>query len=328
MIDAPLVWAFTAGLVATVNPCGFAMLPAYLSYFVGSEATADRPKAGRGSSTGRALSTGLVVSAGFLIVFGLVGAIVSYGTRSVIGYVPWIALVIGAMMALLGVAMIAGYKPSLEFRRGRRSRSPKRGLRSMFVFGISYAIASLSCTLPVFLAVVAGTITSSNFASGLVTFLAYGVGMSLVLIALTLSIAFAKDAIIERLHGARRWVGRASGVLLLVAGAYIVYYWTLVLSTKPGTNRASGPAETVGQFSGKLSTWLGKHPLTVGLALTAVVLVALVYVLARRSRPPTKATPATSAADTTGAEDWAGEPAPASPSVEMAQARAGGKPTQ
>jgi len=29
--------AFTTGMLATVNPCGFAMLPAYLSYFLGVE---------------------------------------------------------------------------------------------------------------------------------------------------------------------------------------------------------------------------------------------------------------------------------------------------
>ncbi|MGD9755164.1 MAG: cytochrome c biogenesis protein CcdA, partial [Acidimicrobiia bacterium] len=37
MGGAPLALAFAAGMLATVNPCGFAMLPAYLSYFVGLE---------------------------------------------------------------------------------------------------------------------------------------------------------------------------------------------------------------------------------------------------------------------------------------------------
>ena len=37
MIDAPLALAFASGMVATVNPCGFAMLPAYLGYFLGLE---------------------------------------------------------------------------------------------------------------------------------------------------------------------------------------------------------------------------------------------------------------------------------------------------
>mgnify|MGYP001611737333 FL=1 len=31
----PLGYAFGAGMVSTVNPCGFAMLPAYLGLFLG-----------------------------------------------------------------------------------------------------------------------------------------------------------------------------------------------------------------------------------------------------------------------------------------------------
>ena len=38
MIRGHLALAFSAGMIATVNPCGFAMLPAYLSYFLGLEA--------------------------------------------------------------------------------------------------------------------------------------------------------------------------------------------------------------------------------------------------------------------------------------------------
>ncbi len=33
---APLGFAFAAGMAATVNPCGFAMLPAYLDLYMGS----------------------------------------------------------------------------------------------------------------------------------------------------------------------------------------------------------------------------------------------------------------------------------------------------
>ena len=58
MIDAPFALAFTAGMVATVNPCGFAMLPAYLSYFLGLEssgADGDLGSADPTAGVGRAL---------------------------------------------------------------------------------------------------------------------------------------------------------------------------------------------------------------------------------------------------------------------------------
>ena len=49
-------------------------------------------------------------------------------------------------------------------------------LGSIFLFGVSYAIASISCTLPIFLVVVFGTLSRTNFVSGLATFVAYGWG--------------------------------------------------------------------------------------------------------------------------------------------------------
>ena len=70
VIDAPLALAFASGMVATVNPCGFAMLPAYLGYFLGLEGQ-DRDVQ---ASVSRSLGVGLSVSAGFLVVFGLAGA--------------------------------------------------------------------------------------------------------------------------------------------------------------------------------------------------------------------------------------------------------------
>ena len=87
MIDAPLALAFTAGLVATVNPCRFAMLPAYLSWYLGAEGDPGQPT-GLARRLGRSLLVGAMVSAGFLVVFGATGALVTAGVRSFIDYVP------------------------------------------------------------------------------------------------------------------------------------------------------------------------------------------------------------------------------------------------
>ena len=104
MIDAPLALAFAAGLVATVNPCGFAMLPAYLSYFMGiDEADQSRPAALRG-----ALVVGSIVSAGFLVVFGLAGILITAGFRVVIDLIPWVAIVVGVAVIGLGIALVRG----------------------------------------------------------------------------------------------------------------------------------------------------------------------------------------------------------------------------
>jgi len=275
MIDAPLAVAFTAGLVATVNPCGFAMLPAYLSWYVGSEDTADSPLADR---VGRALLVGGTVSLGFLVVFGIAGTLITIGVRSFVDYVPWVALLVGAAVAALGVALLAGRRVTLALPQLQPGAGSRR-LPSMLVFGTSYAVASLSCTLPVFLAVVASTFTRTNVASGVATFTAYAAGMSAMLLVLTITLAVASHSLVRPFRFLSRHINRIAGALLVVAGAYIVYYWTFSLSTEPGTTTGAGPARFVESLSAWATAWIDDVGWqTVGLLSAAVIAAAAVAV--------------------------------------------------
>ncbi|HMQ28498.1 MAG TPA: cytochrome c biogenesis protein CcdA, partial [Acidimicrobiales bacterium] len=162
MIEAPFALALTAGMVATVNPCGFAMLPAYLAYFVGAEDAADDDAR---AGILRALAVGGVVTLGFLLVFGTVGLAISHLSISINRFLPWVTLIIGVGLFVLGIAMVRGFELVVRLPKLDRG-GDSRGLGSMFVFGISYAVASLSCTLPPFLAVTATTFSQLSYVSG------------------------------------------------------------------------------------------------------------------------------------------------------------------
>jgi cytochrome c-type biogenesis protein len=273
MIDAPFALAFTAGLVATVNPCGFAMLPAYLGYFIG---LSDDDDAGGGATAvRRGLAIGAVVSSGFLLVFGVVGLLVMIGLRSIIDLIPWAAIVIGTGVGILGIAMLAGYEPVVNLPKLGRAREGRR-YTAVFTFGISYAVASLSCTLPIFLAVVAGAIPRTNLLSGVLLFVVYGVGMSLVLVVVTLALALGKRRLVGWLRRSAGYVDRISGAILLLAGAYIVWFWVTNLSD-PLT--ASGPVALVERWSSQVTNLIGDRPLLWGGVLAAVTVVAVVYLL-------------------------------------------------
>ena len=222
MSDIPVAFAFAAGLVATINPCGFAMLPAYLAYFMGLD---DATPGSRGSSVARGLGVGALVSAGFLVVFGVSGALVNAGFRSLIDYVPWVALLIGVVLVGLGVAMLVfGFQLNVGLPHLERGGSSRR-YRSMFLFGVSYAVASLSCALPVFLAVTGAASATPTFLSGVLTYVVYGLGMSMLLVVLTIGLALAKGGLVRRLRALPSHVGGASGAILLASGAYITAYW-------------------------------------------------------------------------------------------------------
>ncbi|MGI8754993.1 MAG: cytochrome c biogenesis CcdA family protein, partial [Acidimicrobiales bacterium] len=198
MINAPFALAFTAGMVATVNPCGFAMLPAYLGYFLGLDSGDDTD-----TTTGlwRALLVAGVVSAGFLVLFAGAGAVVSWTSFGVGRYSPWLTVVIGIVLMGVGIGFVRGWEPKLSLPKlGRGGRS--RGLGSMFLFGLSYAIASLSCTIGPFTSVVASTFSRQSVAAGVATFVAYGLGMALLLAVLTVALALARHGLVGRLRQA------------------------------------------------------------------------------------------------------------------------------
>jgi len=276
-MEIPFALAFTAGLVATVNPCGFAMLPAYLSYFVGLE----DDELGRGDSVARALKVGAVVSAGFLTVFGLAGILITLGVQAVVEAIPWLAMVVGVGVAGLGVAMLFGYELTASLPKVNRSQDG-RGVGGIYTFGVSYAIASLSCTLPVFLVVVAGTIPQLGFISGVTTFLIYGLGMSMLLIVVTLALAFGKKAIVGWLRRSAQHINRISGGILILAGGYIVYFWVSTL--RGGTTAQGGVITSMEVWSSRLTNLLGGAAIPVGASLAAILLAAIVVAVVRSRR--------------------------------------------
>lgn len=283
MFEAPLALAFVAGLVATLNPCGFAMLPAYLSGFL---ALPDDGEDDLLSALRRALLVGGTVSTGFLAVFGVAGVAVTLGFRQLIGAIPWAALVIGVLVAGLGVVLLTGRE--LRFGLPQPSAGVSgSGLGSMATFGVLYAVASLSCTLPIFLTVVAGVSTQGSLAAGVVTFLVYGAGMALVLLGVTIAVAAGKGQLLRRLRRASGAVNRVSGGILVLAGAYVVWFWgtNLVAGTPPQAARS--PAGVVEGLSAWLTTLVGEHPVLWGTGLAAVVGGAIVATLvAGRSHAP------------------------------------------
>lgn len=273
MIDASMGFAFAAGMVAAFNPCGFAMLPAYLSLFLGTQG--DSPDRTTAAAVRRALLVGAAVSAGFVVVFGLAGLILARVSLGIVDYLPWFTVTIGSLLAVLGVAMARGYEPVLRLPRLQRGPSGQ-GLGSMFAYGASYATVSLTCTLPVFLAAVAGTFTRGSFAAGMSVYGAYAAGMSIVLLALTLAVALARSSIIGRMRKVLPYVNRGSGVLLTVAGAYVAYYGYWELRLGAGASVSSGPVGFVGSLSARVETFItsigaGRMGVALGLAIIAMV---------------------------------------------------------
>lgn len=270
MIDVDLALAFTTGMVATVNPCGFAMLPAYLSFFLGIEQ--DR------ASLSRALVVATAVTAGFAATFAVVGLVVSRVTNSVYDIAPWFSLVIGGALFVFGIALLAGFDPSV--RLPRLERGGRTGeLGSMAVFGVSYAVASIGCELPLFLAAMSGAF-GRNLASGVVYFLVFGVGFGAIMVTLTIALAFAQQSIVHTVRRVLPYVNRIAGALLVLAGAYVAWYGWIEIRDDPNDATVS----RVTEWSSNVARWLqDNRDVIVVLAVAALVAGAVVAARGRRA---------------------------------------------
>ena len=224
---APLGFAFAAGMASTVNPCGFAMLPAYLGLYLGSGEEGKHPM----RRLGKALFVGGMVTSGFILLFGVAGIVIGAGARSVVDIIPWLGLVTGILVAIGGSWLLGGGKLYSSFATRAASHIGDPGqvsIKGYFLFGISYGVASLSCVLPIFLVVVVSTITVSGTLEAVGQFVLYALGMGMVIMLLTVGMAFFKGAIVSTLRKVLPHIQTVSAVLMLVAGAYIVYYWLTI----------------------------------------------------------------------------------------------------
>jgi cytochrome c biogenesis protein CcdA len=283
VIDAPLALAFASGMLATVNPCGFAMLPAYLGFFLGVETKDGDVRA----TVSRSLAVGLSVAAGFLAVFSIVGLAIYHLSASVDEWTPWATIVIGVGLFVLGLAMLRGYEPVIslpKLNRGGRTRDSQ----SMFVFGVSYAIASISCALPLFTGAVAGTFRRENLVSSMAVFVAYSLGMTLVLLALTVSLGMARQGLAHWLRRALPHVTRASGGLLVLAGAYLAHYGWYERRVRAGELGGGSPVvDRVTAWSASISSWVSDVGATrLGLLLALALAAVLTTTFAARGQRP------------------------------------------
>ena len=273
--------SFIRGLIAAVNPCGFILLPTYLLYFLGLS----NAEAGSGRAPiGRALVVSGAVSGGFLSVFVVVALATEQFKQA-----AWInenakyaTAVIGVALVVLGLGMLFGYKLPIVTPRldaGGRDRT----VWSMFVYGIAYAVASISCTIGLFVATLFGTAERAGYAAGVANMTAYGLGMALIVTALTVALAVAKVGLLHVLRRSAQYVSLVAGAFVFLSGLYLLWYFWNVDVQETG----DPISDAVQGYQTDLLRFLNDHWRGVAIVLLGVVGAAVTYAIGgRRTRRP------------------------------------------
>ncbi len=220
----PLGYAFSAGMVATVNPCGVLLLPSLVAYYLGQDVAAGVPAWRR---AGRALLLGAMATLGFVTIFTLVGLAVGVGGRALASLFPAGGFLVGLALAVVGLwlALSGGSLGIPAASRVLAGVQLGRDLWSLFLFGIGYAVASLACTLPIFLVVVGSALATEGIGAAAGQFVAYALGMGTVLTAVILGATFFQGVVQRSLRRVVPYVHRAAASFLLGAGLFVMGYW-------------------------------------------------------------------------------------------------------
>jgi threonine/homoserine/homoserine lactone efflux protein len=129
------------------------------------------------------------------------------------------------------------------------------------------------------------TVQDENVIIGMLAFLAYGLGMGLVLMVITLAIALARQSLVRNLRKVLPYINRVSGGLLVLAGLYVVYYGWYELRVFNGTTSGGGVAQWAFDINSSVSRWINEVGATrLGLILGLVIALAVLVALATRRR--------------------------------------------
>lgn len=221
MVDVGLLsLAFSAGAAAFINPCSFALLPAYLSYFIGRKEE-DLESVSILENSLRGIKYGGIATLGFAAVFLSIGALVSLIGAQIKPFISPALLIIGVVLVILGALWVIDkplmYLPSI-------TKKVKLSKTSFFLFGAAYALSSLACVFPIFIMITFSALSTGGFLSGLLVFLSFTLGMGTLMIIVSLGMALSKKALIEKFEAARKYTTKIAGLILILAGIYLTYY--------------------------------------------------------------------------------------------------------
>ncbi|OIP57280.1 MAG: hypothetical protein AUK12_03620 [Candidatus Levybacteria bacterium CG2_30_37_29] len=219
-----LSFSFLAGLQAFFAPCSIALIPAYVGYYVKEETEADN----KIKQLLFGLKAGIFASLGLISVYVVFGVILTIFGRLIAPIFPWIELSAGGLLIFMGVSSLFGYEFAIKPPVVLGTHAD--GLKRFYLFGVAYAFGSIGCTLPIFLLVIFQSLAQTGTIGGLVNFSVYALAMSSLMILFSLISSLSKNAMRKFLTSYMALIQKSAGILILLAGIYLIYLALQVIS--------------------------------------------------------------------------------------------------
>ena len=271
-IEGNFAYSFILGVLAAVNPCGFVLLPTYLIFFLG---TREEPNLKTGERLRRALVVSSGISIGFLAIFFVIGVISRLFTQWIELNAKYASLAIGIVLVIGGARMLTGWTP--KFAVPQLGGVQTKTFRATVVYGVAYAVASIGCTIGFLTTAVFGSIAMNGFVSGVLSILLYGLGMAMLVTALTVSLAFAKTGLLTIVKNQLHLIQRLGAIFVTLTGIYLVFYWYAAISE----TRSASFVTRIERWQTRVASFLQQQG-AFRLAVVLTLVVAMAVVASRR----------------------------------------------
>ena len=271
-IEGNFAYSFILGVLAAVNPCGFVLLPTYLVFFLG---TREETELATSERIRRALVVSSGISIGFLAIFFVIGVISRLFTQWIELNAKYASLAIGIVLVIGGARMLSGWTP--KFAMPQIGGVQTKTFRATVIYGVAYAVASIGCTIGFLTTAVFGSIALHGFISGVFSILLYGLGMAMLVTALTVSLAFAKTGIVTVIKNRLYIIQRLGAILVTLTGIYLVFYWYAAISEEKSTSFVA----RIERWQTSVASFLQQQG-AYRLAIVLTLIVAVAIVASRR----------------------------------------------
>jgi cytochrome c biogenesis protein CcdA len=261
--------AIIAGVLATFNPCGFALLPAYMGMIAAANEGRTKIQALMG---GLKFASGMTV--GFVLLFGIFGLVFAPVVSAVSRYLPIVTIGIGIGIIGLGIWLMLGRKigSGTGFIKGW---SPGESWLSQVGYGVTFAIVSLSCTLGPFLAVTGTSIRTNDYVAMVGIFIAFALGMGAAVSVIAVSTALIGSQVSVWMRSKSELISRITGILVILAGIYVTWFGWYEWQINSG-NQVDDPV--IGVVLGAQAWVVNTLSANTGLVISLSVLIILVFV--------------------------------------------------
>ena len=248
------LFAVGAGVMVFFSPCSFPMLPGYMSFYLANK----KQRTGKFDETAarETLPDGLAAAAGLAGVLLLIGILLIPFVSIIGGFLGHLELLIGLILTGLGVVMVMEYdsekivRPFRELISTIGSSSPVMAMKSgiekgiktttgkdfsfsdnsdgtrvgLFWYGVAYGSAAAGCVAPVVIGLLTASI-SQGIITGLLVFLIFSITAGTLMVAFTMMVAASETTIVDKLKASTRQIEMAGGVIMIIVGIYLMYYY-------------------------------------------------------------------------------------------------------